>query len=336
MATIKDVALHAGVSVTTVSHALNGTRFVSEEAKQRIETAVATLGYVPSAIARSLKHNSTRTLGMMIPNNSNPYFAEIIRGVESQCFDAGYNLVLCNSDNDPEKQSCHLRVLAERRIDGLILVASGAEAALASQLESLNVPLVLVDRNIIGLDSDLVQVDHTSGSKMATDHLIQLGHRNIACISGPAGLAPSTERRAGWKLALQAAGIDRREGDVARGDFTSRGGFNAMQTLLARNDRPTAVFVCNDVMAIGAMSAIHQAGLSVPGDISIVGFDDIELAAYTIPPLTTIAQPKKAIGVGTAELLLERLSGGRTQTRQLILQPELIVRQSSAAPSTLS
>ncbi|WP_018152389.1 LacI family DNA-binding transcriptional regulator [Leeia oryzae] len=330
MATIKDVALQAGVSVTTVSHALNGTRFVSEDAKARIEAAVAALSYVPSAIARSLKHNSTRTLGMMIPSNSNPYFAEIIRGVESQCFNAGYNLVLCNSDNDPDKQASHLRVLAERRIDGLILVASGAESALASQLEALNLPLVLVDRNIAGLDCDLVQVDHAAGSKMATEHLISLGHRNIACISGPAGLSPSSERRAGWKQALADASIARREGDVARGDFTSRGGFLAMQTLLARKDPPTAVFVCNDVMAIGAISAIHHAGLRVPDDISIVGFDDIELAAYTIPPLTTIAQPKAAIGTGTAELLLERLTGSRTQTRQLILQPELVVRQSTA------
>ena len=334
MANIKDVARLAGVSVTTVSHALNGTRFVSEEARARIDAAIRELGYVPSAVARSLKHNETRTVGMMIPNNSNPYFAEIIRGVENHCFAAGYNLVLCNSDDDPVKQAAHLRVLAEKRIDGLVLVASGAEASLGSLLSNSQVPLVLVDREVEGMDCDLVEVDHAAGGEMATRHLLELGHAGVACISGPPGLSPSSQRRAGWKRALVAAGIPRREGDLLRGDFGSRSGYLAMQTLLARKPRPTAVFICNDVMAIGALCAAHEAGVRVPEDLSIVGFDDIELAAYTIPPLTTIAQPKQAIGTGTASLLLEQIAG-RSAPRHLILQPELRLRKSTApAPAT--
>lgn len=329
MATIKDVAQRAGVSVTTVSHVLNATRFVSEDARERVEAAVRELAYVPSAVARSLKHNATRTLGMLIPNNSNPYFAEIIRGVEDCCFQAGYNLILCNSDDQPEKQASYVRVLAEKRIDGLVLVSSGVAPSLAAQLQTLALPVVLVDREVPGLDCDLVEVDHTAGGEIATRHLLELGHPQVVCISGPAGLTPSSQRRAGWKRALAAAGIARREGDLVRGDFTSRSGYLAMQNLLARKNRPSAVFVCNDVMAIGALCAIHEAGLRAPEDISVVGFDDIELAAYTFPPLTTVAQPKQAIGTGTARLLLERVAGETGAPRRLILQPELRVRKST-------
>lgn len=336
MATIKDVAQRAGVSVTTVSHVLNATRFVSDDARERVEAAVLALAYVPSAVARSLKHNTTRTLGMLIPNNSNPYFAEIIRGVEACCFDAGYNLILCNSDDQPDKQASYVRVLAEKRIDGLVLVSSGVAPDLAAQLQAQALPVVLVDREVPGLDCDLVEVDHTAGGEIATRHLLELGHPQVVCISGPAGLTPSSQRRAGWKRALAAAGVARREGDLVRGDFTSHSGYLAMQSLLARKQRPSAVFVCNDVMAIGALCAIHEAGLRVPEDISVVGFDDIELAAYTFPPLTTVAQPKQAIGTGTAQLLLERIAGESGAPRRLILQPELRVRKSTTCyrPST--
>lgn len=331
MANIKDVAQRAGVSVTTVSHALNGTRFVSDDARLRVQSAVRELAYVPSAVARSLKQNSTRTLGMIIPDNSNPYFAEIIRGVEHCCFTAGYNLILCNSDSELARQSANLRVLAEKRIDGLIFVAAGKDPELGERLEALHLPLVLVDREVPGLACDLVEVDHAAGSELATRHLLELGHPFVACISGPANLSPSTQRRAGWKRALAAAGLSRREGDVVRGDFTSAGGYQAMKTLLARSVRPSAVFVCNDLMAIGALCAAHEAGLQLPGDLSIVGFDDIALAAYTYPPLTTVAQPKQAIGTAAATMLLERINGPRGESRRRILQPELRVRQSTAA-----
>lgn len=324
------------VSVTSVSHVLNNTRHVSPGARQRIVAAISQLGYIPSAVARSLKHNHTRTLGMLIPSNANPYFADIIRGMENQCFASGYNLILCNSDNNPDKQASHLKVLAEKRIDGLILVASGVEQQLAAQLQKLNIPLVLVDRDITGLTYDLIQVDHVAGSEMATTHLINLGHRFIACISGPAGLSPNTQRRAGWKQALAKAGLPRREGDVARGDFTSKGGYQAMQTLLGRSPRPSAVFVCNDVMAIGALRAAQEAGLPVPGALSIVGFDDIDLASYTTPPLTRIAQPRHALGMESTALLLERINGKQHPFRRLIMTPELKLRESTSVMSNAS
>ena len=332
-ASIRDVAARAGVSVTTVSHALNNTRYVSPEALARVQEATHALGYVPSVVARGLKQNTTRTLGMLVPNNSNPYFAEIIRGVEDTCYAAGYSLVLCNSNDDRQRQVDHLRVLAERRVDGIVLVASGDDSEILASCQGLKLPLVLLDREIDSLDADLIEVDHAAGGALATEHLLAAGHRRVACIAGPAGLRPSQQREAGWRRALAQAGIEPRADEFARGDFVPQGGAAAMRALLAAPVRPTAVFVCNDLMAIGALHAAHELGVDVPRELAVVGFDDIELAAYTSPPLTTVAQPKQAIGVGAAELLLERLRG-RTQARRVILQPELHRRGSTARPAT--
>jgi LacI family transcriptional regulator len=333
-ASIRHVALRAGVSVTTVSHALNGTRFVSDSARARVQEAVQALGYVPSEVARWLKHNTTRTLGMLVPNNSNPYFAEIIRGVERRCSAAGYSLLLCNSDDDAQRQADHLRVLAERRVDALVLVASGDDTQIAALCLGLHLPLVLVDREIEGLAADLVEVDHAAGGELATSHLLALGHARVACIGGPENLRPSQQREAGWRRALAAAGVQPRAAELVRGDFKPQGGAAALRRMLQSSRPPSAVFACNDLMAIGALHAAHAAGVAVPGELSLVGFDDIELSAYTLPPLTTVAQPKEAIGTAAVELLLERIHGGRSQPRRLVLQPELRLRASSAVPAT--
>ena len=333
MATIKDVALHAGVSVTTVSHAVNDTRRVSPEGRSRVEAAIRALGYVPSAVARSLKSNTTRTLGMLTPNSSNPYFAEIVRVVEDRCFAAGYTLILCNTEDEPPRQRVYLKVMAERRIDGLIVVSTGDDEALVSQLRGLPMPTVLLDREIDDPGCDLVETAHMDGGLLAVRHLLSLGHRRIACIGGPDFVTAGEQRIAGWRAALADAGAAA-EGDTLlwRGGFTSQGGYEAMQAILRLehgSPRPTAVFVCNDLMAIGALRAVHESGLRVPDDISIVGFDDIELSAYTSPPLTTVAQPKDDIGALAVEMLLERVSGRRLEARKVMLQPTLHVRAST-------
>jgi LacI family transcriptional regulator len=333
-ASIRDVAARAGVSVTTVSHTLNGTRFVSEEARAKVLEAATALGYVPSGIARGLKHNTTRTLGMLVPNNSNPYFAEIIRDVERHCHGAGYSLLLCNSNDEAGHQSDALRALAERRVDGLVLVATGDDDDIVACCRDLRLPLVLVDREIDALAADLIEVDHAAGGELATAHLLARGHARVACIGGPPDLRPSQQREAGWRRALAAAGVTPRDDELARGDFGPQGGAAAMRQLLASAQPPRAVFVCNDMMAIGALHAAHEAGVEVPRALSIVGFDDIELAAYTAPPLTTVAQPKEAIGVGAATLLLERVRDGRTTPRRVVLQPSLHLRASTAAPAS--
>jgi LacI family transcriptional regulator len=332
MATMKQVAERAGVSITSVSHVLNGTRFVSDAVRQRIETAMSDLCYVPSAVARSLKHNVTRTLGIMIPNSGNPYFAELIRNIEDRCFAADYNVVLCNSDDDPYKQSVYLRVLMEKRVDGLIVVSSGDSPDLPALLSRCDVPLVLVDRQWESLDGDIVTTDHRAGAYMATRHLIGLGHRHIACITGPEHLAPSRLREAGWREALAEAALP--ADMLAVADFTSQGGRDAARRLLTAPLRPEAIFACNDLMAIGALCAAHELGISVPDALSVVGFDDIELAAFMSPPLTTVAQPKHLIGELATDLLLEQLKKTRTEPRKIALQPELRLRGSTAhAPS---
>ena len=319
-----------------MSHVVNGTRRVSPEGRERVEKAIRALGYVPSAIARSLKSNNTRTLGMLIPNSSNPYFAEIVHSVEDRCFGAGYNLILCNTNDEAHRQGTYLQVLAERRIDGLIVVSTGHDATLPTQLAGLSIPTVLVDREIEIAEQpcDLVETAHMQGGQLATQHLLDLGHRRIACISGPEGLVPSEQRIAGWRAALSAAADARGEAPMlCNGHFTSQGGYDAMHALLRADTPPTAVFVCNDLMAMGALCAAHERGLRVPEALSIVGFDDIELAAFTSPPLTTVAQPKQRIGALAVDMLLERIDGKRQDARKVMLQPELRVRASTAPPA---
>ncbi|MEJ1128583.1 LacI family DNA-binding transcriptional regulator [Variovorax sp. CCNWLW225] len=333
MATIKDVALRAGVSVTTVSHVVNDTRHVSAKGRERVEQAIRELGYVPNAMARSLKSNTTSTLGMLIPNSSNPYFAEIVRIVEDRCFGAGYTLVLCNTDDEPRRQSVYLQVLAERRIDGLIVVSTGAgdDDSLVTQLHGLRIPTVLVDREIADPACDLVETAHMQGGLLAVRHLLSLGHKRIACIGGPVGVMPSEQRIEGWRMALAEAGAaPNADALLWRGGFTSQGGYEAMHAILRTEHAPSAVFVCNDLMAIGALRAAHESGVHVPDDLSIVGFDDIELSAYTSPPLTTVAQPKERIGALAVDMLLERVGGKRRDARKVVLQPELRVRASTA------
>jgi LacI family transcriptional regulator len=333
MATIKDVALRAGVSVTTVSHVVNDTRHVSAKGRERVEEAIRELGYVPNAMARSLKSNTTSTLGMLIPNSSNPYFAEIVRIVEDRCFGAGYTLVLCNTDDEPHRQSVYLQVLAERRIDGLIVVSTGAgdDDSLVTQLHGLRIPTVLVDREIADPACDLVETAHMQGGLLAVRHLLSLGHKRIACIGGPVGVMPSEQRIEGWRMALAEAGATpHADALLWRGGFTSQGGYEAMHAILRTEQAPSAVFVCNDLMAIGALRAAHESGVHVPDDLSIVGFDDIELSAYTSPPLTTVAQPKERIGALAVDMLLERVGGKRRDARKVVLQPELRVRASTA------
>jgi LacI family transcriptional regulator len=331
MASIKDVARHANVSISTVSHVVNRTRFVSDKARQDVEAAIRALGYVPSAVARSLKSNTTKTLGMLIPNCSNPYFAEIVRAVEDHCFASGYTLILCNTDDEPHRQSVYLQVLAEKRVDGLIIISTGEDSDLLQLLQGLTTPTVLLDREVTHVHCDLVETAHLQGGQMATEHLLQLGHRRIACIGGPSDLSPSAQRIQGWRNALAAAGLTNEASDLLwHSDFTSQGGFTAMQAILQSPQPPSAVFVCNDLMGIGALSAAHEAGVRVPQDLSVVGFDDIELARFTSPPLSTIVQPKQRIGVLAVDMLLERIQGGRLDAKQVLLQPTLTVRASTA------
>ena len=316
MSTIKDVALHAKVSVATVSHVVNDTRFVSEATRLRVQQAIEELRYVPSALARSLKSNRTHTVGMMIPT----------------CYDAGFNVILCNSDDDPLKQSTYVRLLSEKQVDGLIVLSSGSDVELLDTLRTATMPQVVVDREIDELAADLVEVNHEAGGFLATQHLLQLGHRRIACIAGPQTLSSARQRVQGYRRALHEAGLTADDKLLRCTDFTSAGGHAAMCSLLditPSSDRPSAVFASNDLMAIGAICAAAAKGLSIPKDLSVIGFDDIALAAFSNPPLSSIAQPKHQTGELAAQLLLQRIAQPDRELQRAILQPSLLVRQST-------
>jgi len=336
MATMKQVAEKAGVSTTTVSHVINNTRVVSEDARERVLSVIQELRYIPSAVARSLKNDRTHTIGMMIPNNSNPYFAELIQGIEDASFELGYNIILCNSYDDPKKQAAYIRVLMEKRIDGLILVSSGSDEDLSMLLANEVIPKVLVDREVTGVAADLIEADHVQGAYEATRYLISLGHKRIACVAGPDTLLPSGGRVAGYQRALKEAGITVCDDFIVHSDFTSEGGFNAFQKLLTLDSKPTAIFASNDLMAIGGICAANQAGVKIPQDLSVIGYDDIALASFSTPPLTTIAQPKYQIGQLTAKTLVERISNPDSQVRRTMLTPELVIRQSTSRPAGIN
>jgi LacI family transcriptional regulator len=332
MATMKQVAEKAGVSTTTVSHVINDTRVVSKEVQERVREAIQDLRYIPSAVARSLKNDKTNTLGMLVPNSSNPYFAELIQGIEDAAFSLGYSIILCNSYDDLKKQVAYIRVLMEKRIDGLILVSSGSDHELIRLLSNESIPKVLVDRELSGVSADFVESDHEQAGYLATKYLIDLGHREIACVSGPEDLLSSSARVSGYRQALQEARIKPRADHLLFADFTSRGGFEAFARLLALPSRPTAIFAGNDLMAIGGVCAANERGVRVPDDLSVIGYDDIALASYCNPPLTTIRQPKREIGALTARTLVARIGDGEAPLRRELLQPSLVVRKSTAAP----
>ncbi|SAK78527.1 ribose operon repressor [Caballeronia catudaia] len=330
MATIKDVAAIAGVSFTTVSHVVNNSRPVSADVRAKVERAIRELDYVPSAVARSLKARSTATIGLLVPNATNPYFAELARGVEDGCAKNGYCVFFCNSDDDPAKQRSYLRVLQEKRIDGLVIASAGEDSVLAQCLAGAREPLMIVDRNIEGLQSDLVQIDHEKGAYLATRHLLQLGHSQIGCITGPVATAVSAMRLHGFIRAMAERGVEIAPNAIQQSDFSATGGYAAASQLLD-NMKPTAIFACNDMMGIGALRAAAERHIDVPTDCSIIGFDDVELSRYTYPALSTVGQSVRALGEMAAQTLIDRITGKLTgTTRRRVVAPRLVLRESTA------
>ncbi|MEW5957563.1 MAG: LacI family DNA-binding transcriptional regulator [Chloroflexota bacterium] len=327
----RDVAERADVSVTTVSHIINETRPVSDDLRQRVMTAMSELGYQPNALARSLRRKQTHTIGLIVPDSANPFFAEVARGIEDASFEQDYSVILCNSDGDLSKELLYLNVLAEKQVDGILLVAvSGVTPEHLHTLQRRGPLLIVVDRDIPGVAVDSVLVDNARGGWLATRHLLDRGHRRIGCITGPSDLTPSAERVVGYRQVLQEAGLAPDETLIVKGDFQYESGYRAAHQLLTMVDPPTAIFACNDLMAVGVISAALTLGRQVPADLSVVGFDDIPLASFTNPPLTTVAQPKYEMGRLAATLLLERLLKRDLPARRRLLDTELIIRQSTA------
>lgn len=334
MATIKDVAREADVSVSTVSHVINGTRFVAPETAERVREVIARLGYAPSGVARALKGNRTHSIGMVVTSSTNPFFAALIHAVEAACFARGYSLVLCNSEDNREKLYAYLATLRMKRIDALVVLTANQEPGLPAELAAAaEVPTVVLDTEDAG-PATAIADDSFAGGALAAASLTERGFRRIACITGAAGHPRSARRLEGFLAGLDAAGVEFDPALRMAADLTVAGGNAAMTALLDQpaTSWPEAVFCFNDMMAMGALCAAHERGLVVPDDLSVMGYDDIELAAYMAPPLTTIRQPVPELGARAAGLLIDHLDAAAPLPRILKLKPRLVERRSVGRP----
>ncbi len=329
---IKDVALEAGVSVSTVSHVMNSTRFVKPETRERVNAAMGNLGYHPSSLARALKINRTMSIGMLVTNSTNPFFAEVVHGLEDKCFQHGYSLILCNAGDNTERQRAYLKTLLMKRIDALVVMTTNTDPDFYRDLKTLDdLPMVVLDSDA-EMDACMVGDDSVLGGRLATQFLIERGFRRMGFLTGPEGHPRSRDRWKGCHQSLSEAGITLDSILKVTGELTIAGGYKAMQDLLKRGC-PEALFAFNDLMAMGAYRAIAEAGLTIPKDISVIGYDDLEIASYLVPALTTIHQPSFGLGAKAAEILIEHLKMKTKLPATLTLEPQLMVRDSVAGKS---
>jgi LacI family transcriptional regulator len=332
MATMKDIAKLAKVSTSTVSHVINKSRFVSDEIAERVNKAAKELNYAPSALARSLKMKQTKTVGMLVTTSTNPFFGEVVKGVERRCYEKGYNLILCNTEGDSERMKSSIDTLLQKRVDGLMLMCSTLEGEHLDVFERYpELPVVVMDWGPMLFASDKIQDNSHQGGYMATQHLIDNGHTEIGCITGPLHRNQASSRYEGFKQAMSEANIEVRADWIVESNFECDGGFDAFQTLKSRGRLPSALFVCNDMMAMGVIHAATQDGLQVPQDLSLIGYDDIHLSKYMTPALTTIHQPKHRLGKAAVDTLLSRLESPEVYPQVVELEPTLVERSSVMA-----
>ena len=338
MATIRDVADLAGVSISTVSRVVNQSAPVDPATTARVHEAIASLGYRPNLLARSFRRRVTQTIGLVVPDNSNPFFAELARVIEDEGFAAGYSVILCNSDLSELKQATYVDALIAKRVDGLIIVSSGLVPSeggpdVIRLILDSGVPCVAVDRDLGEMPIDQVLVDNEQGGMLAARHLLELGHRRLAYVGGPSDLTPSAGRIAGFKREVERHGVDPVVTIASNGRHD--GGIQAAGQLLEEHPVVTAAFVFNDLSAIGLIGALHRAGRRTPDDLSVVGFDNIPQAATGIPALTTIAQPIAEMGRTSVRLLLARIAQPDAPYQRITLPTELIERESCRAAPAL-
>jgi len=336
-ATVRDVARKAGVSAMTVSRVINGVAGVSPETRRRVERAVTELDFVPNGVARGLMSSKSGTLGLIVPDISNPFFSILVRGAETVARRAGYRVLLCNSEGDLALEKQYVQDMISHRAEGLIVAPVGDRSkANLVPLERRKFPLVLIDRSVSGFDCDLVQADSVAGARMLASHLLSIGHRRIAVITEPDNVSTARERLQGYNAAMKAAGVKVPPSLIVRTTADRAGGQAAMQQILRLDPRPTAVFAVNNMTALGAMQAIRERGLIVPKDIALVCFDDVEHLAVLSPFLTVVNQPTEMFGTLAAQLLLERIVGDPAgPSRHVVLESDLLVRESCGAKLTV-
>jgi len=325
--TIKDVAKKANVSITTVSRVINKIEgYTNEETKKRILKVIEELDYKPNALARSLVTKRTKTIGLILPDISNPFFPSIAKSVEDLVNELGYNLILCNSYDDTEKEANYINVLKEKCVDGILL--SSKQTKDKYDIYKDDIPMVFIDRKPEVEVKYGVFVDNYNGAYNATKHLIDLGHRSIACITGPKNINTTIERLRGYKDALIDNHIECDETIIKSNDYAIEGGYEAAKDLI-KNHNITAIFTHDDLMACGVYKAAKELSYKIPDDISVVGFDDITLVEFLDPPLTTIKQPTEDIGKVSVEILMDLIENNKIQGKIISLDTELIVREST-------
>ena len=330
--TMSDVARQARVSLMTVSRVINNKEGVKDETRQDILEIISKLGYRPSAIARSLATQKTRTIGLVIPDVANPFFADITRGVERLAYSEGYHVFLCNAEEDPLRELAVIQSLEEKCVDGLILCSSRLEEEKLADLVARLPAAVLINRTLAQKDGNTfnsVVIDDQRSGWLATHHLIERGNQSIGFLAGPPASYSGSGRHKGYLAALQGAGISLESGWVSNCQPSVEGGYEMTRQLLAKYPYLTALFCYNDLVAIGAIQACGELKRRIPEDFAIVGHDDIPLAALVSPALTTCRVPRHELGARAVNALLERLKGCPDGCQQIVLQPELIIRESA-------
>jgi LacI family transcriptional regulator len=352
--TIADVARQAGVSTATVSHVINNTRYVSDETRQKVNDAIAALGYAPNAVARSLATNISQIIGVVVSDITNPFFPAMLRGIEDKIVASHYSMVVGNTDEHPAREEDLIRLWTRQRVDGLIIAPTGVRCPALLALAQGGVPVVQVDRGSPDLAAPLVTVDNEAGAYEAVRHLIELGHRRIACLVGIEAISTQTERQQGWRRALQEAGLPSGDDLVVHADPRFYGTLpdaagavrpvrpqsslddlpsadEALQGIFDGPDRPTAIFALTNQLALGTLYALRGCGMRFPDDISFVSFDDPDWAPLFSPPLTAVRQPAYQLGQAAADLLM-RLINGEPAEPPPPLQVVLMKRASSGPP----
>lgn len=332
MATIREVAKLAQVAPITVSRVINNSGYVSAETRARVEKAIAELGYVPNMLGPSLRLKRTNTIALVLTDVTNPFFTTVARGVEDVASEGGYSVFLCNSDESLEKQTQYINSLLSRQVDGILLVPASNSVDNIDTIRQQDVTLVVMDRKVNN-QVDSIRCDSESGAYQIVKHLVALGHRHVAVLAGPESISVSQERISGAQRALAEAGLP--PAYVFHGMLTQQSGAAMTEQALAQEPRPTAIFAINNFITIGAMKALLAAGIRVPQDISVAGFDDLPPGLTIDPFFTVISQPAYEMGRRAAELLVQRLKGEAAEDEDyldLLLPTQLVVRRSTAAP----
>ena len=331
MPTIVEVAKHARVSIATVSNVIRGTRRVSPALQERVQTAIRELDYSPNEIARSLKVKQTRMLALVLPDITNPFFPEIIRGAEDTAFERGYFLLTANTDEQIGRERRIVSALRSYRVDGILLAsAPGKDSNHIRSVMRGGISIVCLDRTVSGIKADAVLLDNVRGGRECVRHLIQGGHSKIAIITGSLTLQTGIERLRGYEEALREADIEVDPGLVLEGDFREESGYRLGKQLLQHRVRPTAIFVCNGVMTLGVLKALEEAGVQCPDDIALATFDDLALDRSFHPHLTAVVQPGYEMGARAATILMDRVEGKLANDPLIVrIVPTLVVREST-------